>query len=208
VILPMLSEQHTSPATAIPASSLICLVAASVVGTAVEFYDFFLYATAAALVFNKDFFPTSNPLTGIFLGFLTYAVGFLVRPVGGIVFGHIGDKHGRRFALVLTLGLMGAATFCMGLLPTFSQVGVLAPVLLTLLRLIQGFALGGEWGGAVLLVAEHCPAQHRGFWTSLPQTGGPLGNLLSTAILALFSVIMSNEAFLGWGWRIPFLTGS
>jgi metabolite-proton symporter len=184
---------------------LIRLVAASVVGTTIEFYDFFLYATAAALVFNKDFFPTSNPFTGIFLGFLTYAIGFLVRPIGGIVFGHIGDKHGRRFALVLTLSLMGASTFCMGLLPTFSQVGVLAPVLLTLLRLLQGFALGGEWGGAVLLVAEHCPPQRRGFWTSLPQTGGPLGNLLSTAILALFSVIMNNEAFLGWGWRIPFL---
>ena len=130
-----------------PPSSLVLLVAASVVGTAIEFYDFFLYATAAALVFNKDFFRTSNPLTGIFLAFLTYAVGFLVRPIGGMVFGHIGDKHGRRFALVLTLNLMGAATFCMGLLPTFSQVGVLAPVLLTLLRLIQGFALGGEWGG-------------------------------------------------------------
>jgi MFS family permease len=186
-------------------SSLLRLVAASVVGTAIEFYDFFLYATAAALVFNKDFFPTSNPLTSIFLVFLTYAVGFLVRPFGGMVFGHIGDKHGRRFALVLTLSLMGAATFCMGLLPTFSQVGVLAPVLLTFLRLIQGSALGGEWGGAILLVAEHCPAQHRGFWTSLPQTGGPLGNLLSTAILVLFSVIMSNEAFLVWGWRIPFL---
>jgi metabolite-proton symporter len=196
---PHSSANHGSP------SSLIRLVAASVVGTAIEFYDFFLYATAAALVFNKDFFPTSNPLTGVFLAFLTYSVGFLARPLGGIVFGHIGDKHGRRFALVLTLSLMGAATFCMGLLPTFFQVGVLAPVLLTLLRFIQGFAVGGEWGGAVLLVAEHCPAQHRGFWTSLPQTGGPLGNLLSTAILVLFSVIMSNGAFLGWGWRIPFL---
>jgi MFS family permease len=196
---PHSSANHGSP------SSLIRLVAASVVGTAIEFYDFFLYATAAALVFNKDFFPTSNPLTGTFLAFLTYSVGFLARPLGGIFFGHIGDKHGRRFALVLTLSLMGAATFCMGLLPTFFQIGVLAPVLLTLLRFIQGFAVGGEWGGAVLLVAEHCPAQHRGFWTSLPQTGGPLGNLLSTAILVLFSVIMSNGAFLGWGWRIPFL---
>ena len=201
----MLSKHDISRSIVAPASGLIRLVAASVVGTAIEFYDFFLYATAAALVFNKDFFPTSNPLTGIFLAFLTYAIGFLVRPIGGLVFGHIGDKHGRRLALVLTLSLMGAATFCMGLLPTFSQVGVLAPVLLTLLRLIQGFALGGEWGGAVLLVAEHCPAQRRGFWTSLPQTGGPLGNLLSTAILALLSVTMSNEAFLAGGWRIPFL---
>ena len=142
----MLSEQHISRPM-VPAWSLIRLVAASVIGTTIEFYDFFLYATAAALVFNKDFFPTSNPLTGIFFAFLTYAVGFLVRPIGGMVFGHIGDKHGRRFALVLILNLMGAATFCMGLLPTFSQVGVLALVLLTLLRLIQGFALGGEWGG-------------------------------------------------------------
>jgi MFS family permease len=200
----VIGTPHSSANPGSP-SSLIRLVAASVVGTAIEFYDFFLYATAAALVFNQDFFPTSNPLTGIFLAFLTYSVGFLARPLGGIFFGHIGDKHGRRFALVLTLSLMGAATFCMGLLPTFFQIGVLAPVLLTLLRFIQGFAVGGEWGGAVLLVAEHCPAQHRGFWTSLPQTGGPLGNLLSTAILVLFSVIMSNGAFLGWGWRIPFL---
>jgi MFS family permease len=202
---PLKGNRHISQPTMPPPSSLVRLVAASVVGTAIEFYDFFLFATAAALVFNKDFFPTSNPLTGIFLAFLTYAVGFLVRPIGGMVFGHIGDRHGRRLALVLTLSLGGTATFCMGLLPTFFQVGVLAPVLLTLLRLIQGFALGGEWGGAVLLVAEHCPAQHRGFWTSLPQTGGPLGNLLSTAILALFSMIMSNEAFLAWGWRVPFL---
>lgn len=201
----MLLEHHISRPTVSSTASLIRLVAASVVGTAIEFYDFFLYATAAALVFNRDFFPTSNPLTGIFLAFLTYAAGFLVRPIGGMVFGHIGDKHGRRCALVLTLSLMGAATFCMGLLPTFFQVGMLAPVLLTILRLIQGFALGGEWGGAVLLVAEHCPAQWRGFWTSLPQTGGPFGNLLSTVILALFSLIMSNEAFLAWGWRIPFL---
>jgi MFS family permease len=161
----MLSEHHISRSTVSPAAGLIRLVAASVVGTAIEFYDFFLYATAAALVFNKDFFPTSDPLTGIFLAFVTYAVGFLVRPIGGMVFGHIGDIHGRRFALVLTLSLMGTATFCIGLLPTFFQVGVLAPVLLTVLRLIQGFALGGEWGGAVLLVAEHCPAQCRGFWT-------------------------------------------
>src|ERR1700751_3725659 len=123
----MLSEHHISRSTVSPAAGLIRLVAASVVGTAIEFYDFFLYATAAALVFNKDFFPTSDPLTGIFLAFVTYAVGFLVRPIGGMVFGHIGDIHGRRFALVLTLSLMGTATFCIGLLPTFFQVGVLAP---------------------------------------------------------------------------------
>jgi MFS family permease len=187
-------------------ASLIRLVAASVIGTAIEFYDFFLYATAAALVFGKEFFPSSNPLTGIFLAFLSYAFGFVVRPLGGVVFGHIGDKYGRRFALILTLSLMGGATCLMGLLPTFSQVGVLAPLLLTFLRLVQGFALGGEWGGAVLLVAEHGSAKNRGFWTSLPQTGGPLGNLLSTAVLFVLSSTMSNDAFLSWvagAWLAP-----
>ncbi|MEV7612608.1 MFS transporter [Streptomyces sp. NPDC089799] len=181
------------------------VVAASLVGTTVEWYDFFLYGSAAALVFNTLFFPTGDPLVGTLLAFLTYAVGFAARPLGGIVFGHFGDRVGRKKLLVLSLLMMGGATFAMGLLPTHSAVGALAPVLLTLLRLVQGFALGGEWGGAVLLVSEHGGDARRGFWASWPQAGAPGGNLLATGVLALLAAVQSDEAFLAWGWRIPFL---
>ncbi len=181
------------------------LVTASTIGTTIEFYDFFLYATAAGLVFNKVFFPAHEPLTGILIAFATYAVGFLARPLGGAAFGHFGDRHGRKKALVVSLLMMGGATFLIGVLPTHDTVGLLAPLLLILLRLVQGFALGGEWGGAVLLVAEHGSRRHRGFWTALPQTGGPAGNLLSTAVLALLALFMSDGQFVAWGWRIPFL---
>ncbi|GAA1694661.1 MFS transporter [Glycomyces endophyticus] len=181
------------------------IVTASLVGTTVEWYDFFLYGSAAALVFNTAFFPTDDPLTGTLIAFLSYAIGFLARPLGGIVFGHFGDKLGRKKLLVLSLLLMGGATFAMGLLPVYAQIGVAAPILLTLLRLVQGFALGGEWGGAVLIVSEHGGARHRGFWASWPQAGAPGGNLLATGVLALLAVVQSEEAFLDWGWRIPFL---
>ncbi|MER5929037.1 MFS transporter [Streptomyces sp. NPDC002054] len=195
-----------SPAMATPAPSGIRrIVAASLIGTTIEWYDFFLYGSAAALVFNKLFFPSSDPLVGTLLAFLTYAVGFAARPLGGIVFGHYGDKIGRKKLLVLSLVLMGGATFAMGLLPTHASIGVGAPILLTLLRLIQGFALGGEWGGAVLLVSEHGSDQRRGFWASWPQAGAPGGNLLATGVLALLAAVQSDEAFLAWGWRIPFL---
>ncbi|MFJ8207775.1 MFS transporter [Streptomyces sp. NPDC096033] len=181
------------------------VVAASLVGTTIEWYDFFLYGSAAALVFNTLFFPAGDPLVGTLLAFLTYAVGFAARPLGGVVFGHFGDRIGRKRLLVVSLLMMGGATFAIGLLPTHASVGALAPVLLTLLRLVQGFALGGEWGGAVLLVAEHGDDRSRGFWASWPQAGAPGGNLLATGVLALLAAVQSDEAFLAWGWRVPFL---
>ncbi|AUI62203.1 MFS transporter [Amycolatopsis sp. BJA-103] len=188
-----------------PRGSIAKVVSASLIGTTIEWYDFFLYTSAAALVFGKLFFPTNDPLTGTLLAFLTYAVGFLARPVGGLVFGHFGDRVGRKKLLVLSLLLMGGSTCAMGILPTYATVGVLAPILLTLLRLVQGFALGGEWGGAVLIVSEHGDDKRRGFWASWPQCGAPGGNLLATAVLAILAATQSDEAFLSWGWRIPFL---
>ncbi|SDG85827.1 metabolite-proton symporter [Lentzea fradiae] len=181
------------------------VVGASLIGTTVEWYDFFLYGSAAALVFNKLFFPTADPLTGTLLAFTTYAIGFLARPLGGLVFGHYGDRLGRKKLLVLSLLLMGGATMLMGVLPTYAAVGVAAPLLLTFLRLVQGFALGGEWGGAVLIVSEHGDPKRRGFWASWPQAGVPCGNLLATAVLAVLAAVQSDEDFLAWGWRIPFL---
>lgn len=188
-----------------PPSHLRRIVAASLIGTTIEWYDFFLYGSAAALVFNKLFFPDSEPLVGTLLSFLTYAVGFAARPIGALVFGHYGDRLGRKKLLVLSLLMMGGATFAIGLLPTHATVGVAAPVLLTLLRLVQGFALGGEWGGAVLLVSEHGDAKRRGFWASWPQTGAPAGQLLATGVLSALTALTSDAAFESWGWRIPFL---
>ncbi|MFJ2768644.1 MFS transporter [Streptomyces sp. NPDC087300] len=193
------------PATARPPRAIVRIVAASLVGTTIEWYDFFLYGSAAALVFNTLFFPSSDPLVGTLLSFLTYAVGFAARPLGGVVFGHFGDRVGRKKLLVISLLMMGGATFAMGLLPTHASIGVGAPVLLTVLRLVQGFALGGEWGGAVLLVSEHGGDKSRGFWASWPQAGAPGGNLLATGVLALLAAVQSDEAFLAWGWRVPFL---
>ncbi|MGH3436007.1 MAG: MFS transporter [Sciscionella sp.] len=181
------------------------VVAASLIGTTIEWYDFFLYGSAAALVFNKLFFPNATPMTGTLLAFATYAIGFGARPLGGLVFGHFGDRLGRKKLLVLSLLMMGAATFAIGLLPSYAAIGIGAPLLLTLLRLIQGFALGGEWGGSVLLVSEHGDAARRGFWASWPQAGAPGGNLLATAVLAVLAAVQSDATFLAWGWRIPFL---
>ncbi|MFI8291529.1 MFS transporter [Streptomyces sp. NPDC085614] len=196
----------SSPATAPPSpSNLKRIVAASLIGTTIEWYDFFLYGSAAALVFNKLFFPDSDPLVGTLLSFLTYAVGFAARPLGALVFGHYGDRLGRKKLLVLSLLLMGGATFAIGLLPTHATVGSAAPLLLTALRLVQGFALGGEWGGAVLLVSEHGDARRRGFWASWPQTGAPAGQLLATGVLSALTALLSDSAFLSWGWRVPFL---
>ncbi|MDI3404776.1 MFS transporter [Streptomyces cavernicola] len=181
------------------------IVAASLIGTTIEWYDFFLYGSAAALVFNQLFFPESDPLVGTLLSFLTYAVGFAARPLGALVFGHYGDRLGRKKLLVLSLLMMGGATFAIGLLPTHATVGTAAPILLTVLRLVQGFALGGEWGGAVLLVSEHGDARRRGFWASWPQTGAPAGQLLATGVLSALTALLSDAAFVAWGWRIPFL---
>ncbi|WP_068929189.1 MFS transporter [Planobispora rosea] len=181
------------------------IVGASLVGTTIEWYDFFLYGSAAALVFPALFFPKSDPLTGTLLSFLTYAVGFVARPLGALVFGHYGDRLGRKKLLVISLLLMGGATFLIGCLPTHAAIGSAAPLLLTALRLVQGFALGGEWGGAVLIVSEHGDPARRGFWASWPQAGAPGGNLLATAVLAVLAAVQSDEAFTAWGWRIPFL---
>jgi metabolite-proton symporter len=186
-------------------NSLPRVVLASLVGTTIEWYDFFLYGTAAALVFNTVFFPDSDPLVGTALAFGTYALGFIARPIGGLVFGHFGDRIGRKKLLMTSLIMMGVATFCIGLLPTYAQVGVWAPLMLVGLRLIQGFAVGGEWGGAVLLVAEYGTPRRRGFWASWPQVGVPAGNLLAAAVLAILAAVQSDEAFASWGWRIPFL---
>ncbi|MEU4881227.1 MFS transporter [Streptomyces althioticus] len=188
-----------------PPASLKRIVAASLIGTTIEWYDFFLYGSAAALVFNELFFPDSDPLVGTLLSFLTYAVGFAARPIGALVFGHYGDRLGRKKLLVLSLLMMGGATFAIGLMPTHATIGSMAPILLTVLRLVQGFALGGEWGGAVLLVSEHGDARRRGFWASWPQTGAPAGQLLATGVLALLTAVLSESAFGAWGWRIPFL---
>jgi metabolite-proton symporter len=181
------------------------VIMASLIGTTIEWYDFFLYGSAAALVFNRLFFPSSDPLTGTFLAFGTYALGFVARPIGGIVFGHYGDRIGRKRLLMLSLVLMGVATVLIGLLPTYAQIGVWAPVLLIVLRLIQGFAVGGEWGGAVLMAAEHGDAARRGLWASWPQAGVPAGNLLAAGVLWLMAELQTPEDFLEWGWRVPFL---
>ncbi|MCD2316788.1 MHS family MFS transporter [Sphingomonas sp. IC-11] len=186
-------------------SHLRKVVGASMAGTIVEWYEFFLYGTAATLVFGKLFFPqTANNLDGIIAAFATYAVGFIARPLGGVVFGHVGDRIGRKSLLQFSLVLIGASTFLMGCLPGFNAIGYWAPALLVLLRFIQGFALGGEWGGAVLLVTEHSPNRSRAFWGSFPQAGVPLGNVLATVVLLLLSTFLSEEAFLAWGWRVAF----
>ena len=181
------------------------VIMSSLVGTTIEWYDFFLYGSAAALVFNRLFFPSYDPITGTLLAFATYALGFVARPVGGIVFGHFGDRIGRKRLLMLSLILMGVATILIGLLPTYSQIGIWAPIALIVLRLVQGFAVGGEWGGAVLMVAEHGDSARRGFWASWPQAGVAAGSLLATGILALMAGVQSEADFLDWGWRIPFL---
>jgi metabolite-proton symporter len=186
-------------------STLRRVVTASMAGTVVEWYEFFLYATAATLVFNLIMFPPSeDPFAPIIAAFVTYAVGFVARPLGGIVFGHFGDKYGRKKLLQVAIILVGAATFLMGCLPTFDQIGYLAPILLVLLRFAQGFAVGGEWGGGVLLVAEHSPDRTRGFWASFPQAAVPIGNLIATVVLLVLSSVLSDEAFLAWGWRVAF----
>jgi len=190
--------------TSSPRSSIRLIAFASLVGTTIEWYDFFLYNTAAALVFNKLFFPTFDPFAGTMAAFGTYAVGFAARPIGGIVIGHYGDKVGRKSMLVLTLMMMGVATCCIGLLPTYTSIGPWAAVLLVVLRIVQGFGVGGEWGGAVLMAVEHAPAGQRGFYGSWPQIGVPAGLLTSTIVFSLFARLPQDQ-FLSWGWRVPFL---
>lgn len=183
------------------------IVWSSVIGTTVEWYDFLIYGTASALVFNKLFFPSIDPVVGTIAAFGSYAVGFLARPLGGIVFGHFGDKIGRKAMLSLTIIIMGLGTFLIGCLPTYSQIGVWAPILLVTLRLVQGIGIGGEWGGAVLMVVESVPAHRRGFFGSIVQLGYPLGVILSIGAFALAG-LMPEAEFLAWGWRLPFLASA
>ncbi len=189
-----------------PATPIARVVLASFIGTSIEWYDFFLYGTAAALVFNKLFFPTLDPFAGTMASFATYAVGFFARPLGAIVFGHYGDKIGRRSMLVTTLMMMGLSTFLIGVLPTYDQIGVLAPVSLAALRLVQGLGVGGEWGGAVVLVVEHGHHSRRGLCASSAQAGVPAGLLLANGAFAAVSALPEDQ-FLSWGWRVPFLAG-
>ncbi len=178
---------------------------ASLVGTAVEWYDYFIFGTASALVFGRLFFPSDgDPIFGTLAAFAVFGVGFFARPLGGIVFGHFGDKFGRKAALVTTLIMMGTATFLIGLLPTTDQIGILAPILLVALRLIQGFGVGGEWGGASLVAVEYAPEGKRGAYGSFPQIGNAVGLVMSTTIFALVSTL-PDEQLLTWGWRVPFL---
>lgn len=186
-------------------SSIRRVVGGSMAGTVAEWYEFFIYGIASTLVFGALFFPpTGNPLDGIIAAFATYAVGFLARPVGGLVFGHFGDRLGRKKLLQISLLLVGSATFLMGCIPSFDLIGYWAPLTLVLLRFLQGFAVGGEWGGAVLLVSEHSPDNRRGFWASFPQAAAPVGNVLASIVLLGLSWTLPEDAFLSWGWRVAF----
>lgn len=188
-------------------SSIKKVVGAAMAGTIAEWYEFFIYGIASTLVFSKIFFPSmgdGSVLMGIVAAFATYAVGFLARPLGGLVFGHFGDKYGRKRLLQISLIMVGIATFLMGCIPTYASIGYAAPVCLVLLRFIQGFAVGGEWGGAMLLVGEHSPENQRGFWTSFPQAAACAGNVLASLVLLSLSAMLVPEDFLAWGWRIAF----
>lgn len=193
------------PSPASPSSpSLPRLAAASLAGTAIEFYDFFIYGTAAALVLGPQFFPTFSPLAGTLAAFATFGVGFVARPLGSIVFGHLGDRRGRRPVLVVSLLLTGLATVAVGCVPTYDSIGIAAPLLLLVLRFLQGLGLGGEWGGAVLLTAEHAPAERRGLWASFPQIGPAVGFLIANGIMLALSAGLTDAQFAAWGWRVPF----
>jgi MFS family permease len=195
-----------SASTAQPTPTDVRKVAlASLVGTTIEWYDFFLYALAAVIVFRSQFFPGASPLAGTLATLGTFAVGFVARPLGGVIFGHIGDRIGRKMTLVTTLVTMGVATFLIGLLPTYDQIGAAAPILLVVLRIAQGLAVGGEWGGAVLISVEHAPEARRGFYGAFPQLGVPLGLITSNLAFLVLAAAMPNEQFMAWGWRIGFL---
>lgn len=188
-------------------SQLRKVTLSSLLGTTIEYYDFLLYSTMAALVFGKLFFPSSSPAVSTIAAFGTLAAGYVARPLGGLVFGHFGDRLGRKSMLIITMVIMGIASFGIGILPTYEQIGVFAPILLVTLRVVQGIAVGGEWGGAALMVAEHSDARRRGFWTGLMQLGSPIGFLLSTLAVMLVT-LLPDESFESWGWRIPFIASA
>jgi MFS transporter, MHS family, shikimate and dehydroshikimate transport protein len=181
------------------------VVVSALVGATVEWYDFFLYGVVAGIVFNKLYFPSGDPVISLLLAYTTFAVGFVTRPLGGVIFGHFGDRIGRKTMLIMTLMVMGVSTLLIGLLPTYAQIGVAAPLLLLLLRVLQGIGLGGEWGGAVLMAYEYAPKEKRGFYASLPQIGLAIGLCLASGITALLSSLLTDEQFLAWGWRVAFL---
>ncbi|MFT4108738.1 MFS transporter [Propionicimonas sp.] len=203
----------TETTTPTPLNTPGRVIAASLVGTTIEFYDFYVYATAAVLVFPQLFFPTGNTTTALIASFAVFGAAMIARPIGAIVFGHLGDRRGRKTTLVISLLTMGVATFLIGLLPTFSTIGLLAPVLLLLLRLTQGFALGGEWSGAALVATENAPAGKRAWYGTFPQLGAPLGFIIANGLFLIINValphpdnpLLKSEAFLTWGWRVPFL---
>ena len=180
------------------------VVTASLIGATIEWYDFFLYGVVAGIVFNKLYFPTTDPLVSTLLAYGTFAVGFVTRPLGGVIFGHFGDKIGRKTMLVMTLMIMGVATFLIALVPTYAQIGIWAPITLLVLRVFQGIGLGGEWGGAVLMAYEYAPKEKRGLYASLPQIGLSIGLCLASGVVALLSYLLSDEQFLAWGWRVAF----
>ena len=201
-------RQDSQPPGPVPSQHTIGKIAfASAIGATIEWYDFFLYGVVAGLVFNKLFFPAFDPVVGTILAYATFAVGFIARPLGGIIFGHYGDRIGRKTVLILTLLIMGVSTFLIGFLPTYGSIGVWAPILLLLLRVFQGIGIGGEWGGAVLMAFEHAPEGKRGFYASWPQIGVPAGLLLSAGVVALLSYL-SDAHFLLWGWRVAFLVSA
>jgi MFS family permease len=199
-----LASSDTSPESITP-RELRTVLLSCMIGTTVEWYDFFLYGVAAGIVFNQLFFPSQDPVVGTLLAFATFAIGFVARPVGGLLFGHIGDRVGRKGTLIATMLLMGVATFLIGVLPTHESMGTAAPVLLIVLRLLQGLAVGGEWGGAVLMAVEYAPSGRRGVFGSIPQMGLALGLIMGTGVFALLEWILDDRAFLAWGWRIAFM---
>jgi metabolite-proton symporter len=196
--------ENTNPDQSQPRESVRRVALASMIGTSIEWYDFFIFGTASALVFGQLFFPTFSELAGTLAAFATFSVGFVARPVGGLLFGHIGDRIGRKTTLVVTLTMMGVATFLIGLMPTYAVIGVWAPILIVALRFIQGLAVGGEWGGAVLMATEHSGQKRRGFFGSFAQVGSAVGGLMSTGMFLLMQQL-PEEDFLSWGWRVPFL---
>ena len=197
---------RAAPSAPGPERGIWRIALAAMVGSSIEWYDFFIYGTAAATVFPALYFPKSDPLVGALLSFSTFAVGFVARPVGGVVVGHFGDRIGRKRSLVIALGLMGIATTAIGLLPTYQAIGALAPVALVGLRFLQGLAIGGQWGGVVLLVTESAPTGRRGFYGSFAQLGVPAGVILANVVFLALTAWTSPAAFLAWGWRIPFVS--
>jgi MHS family shikimate/dehydroshikimate transporter-like MFS transporter len=197
----MIIQDSSTP----PQGAIRKVVISALIGASIEWYDFFLYGVAAGIVFNKLYFPGSDPVVSTLLAYTTFAVGFVTRPLGGVIFGHFGDRIGRKSMLIITLMIMGVATFLIGLVPTYGQIGIAAPLLLLLLRVLQGIGLGGEWGGAVLMAYEYAPKERRGFYASLPQIGLAIGLCLASGVVALLSSLLTDAQFLAWGWRVAFM---